>query len=380
MFYRIHQSNKELLLKVGRTSFTIAYFFLVLAFFTWCISSTLLKFKPLDYAPLLFIGIAIVSFFTQIITNRKQKKHPKFIRFSNLEQNIFFENSPNANSTACIHFTEVNDFKVKRIMRSTRRKQNTNTQFIKYYYQCILSLKDGSYLLIQQFNSEKKAQSFLNKIQHYMQIDSPTSKGIKHELPNIFSKTIVSNGRLEMIWKNKGYQALINIIFLPIFIPGIVYLVYSMVFKNANFNPGIAIAFFLIFSFIILIVAVTSFIAQRSLWRAERYTFNLVLDKNGLKLSHLNKLGRIKSILTQIPLEKLDGVKMTFLAPGVANNLNPQLEFKLTQDNTEAHIKPSWEKLKTQWNNEVLHFKSFSYIEILQLRNYLNQEINKLKH
>lgn len=240
-------------------------------------------------------------------------------------------------------------------------------------------LKDGSYLLLHQFNTEPKAEKYWQEIKSYVQHEPGYEKEVKFELPEVFKEAVISNRNIEIRWKNKGKQAFINILLFPIFFIGIVTVLSTLLFKYSGFETYISVAFISFFSLILLFVGGVSLISSKNMWQAENFRFKFNLDESGVRLTRLDKIGQEKSTLFSIPLENLIGFKMDFVAPGNEDTLKPQLEFLLTSTEAQTPFQEGWQKIKQEWRSEILHFKSFTYIDVLNLRNYMNQELKNLK-
>lgn len=110
MYYKVVNKELDLILKEHRPKlkFSFAFFFLIMAFFTWSITSTLFKFAPLNYTPLIFVGIGVLLFVSKRF-KRSNKKYPNRIRFSNTDQCIYLENSEVDSAKATINYSEIAD-------------------------------------------------------------------------------------------------------------------------------------------------------------------------------------------------------------------------------------------------------------------------------
>lgn len=334
--------------------------------------------KYLPYA-ILFSGVLIIIA-KKLSTTTSKSIHANYIRFSESQQILFFEQELKGINAAEISFSEIKSLIItkKDVSQTTLSKGSSRHHSSKkstYHYLLSILLTDTSKIDLKLYKKENNAIQTKAKIEAFI-ADSLAAKAPAQsvKIKNDLAHLITTKNTLNYTWSLNGKQLFFRYFFFLIFIVLISYLIAKNVLPSLVENQfGIAIAFMVFVGLIFLIIIV---VLVKSFAFAYLNKFKIQLAEHYFTYTAYNKItGKAKEI-AHIHSNELTSFAFNVNGTNPTPDLNQVIYFK-PNDTTSSTSK--FAQINTFFKNQVLFFVGFDSIQLINLRNKLNEILKKNK-
>ncbi len=335
----------------------------------------------IDYAPYLFLGIALIILIKELINRSKPNAIlPNFIRFSNKHQAIFFEQAKGDAASAQLSYEEIATFYIhekreKHKSRNRTRGGGSALSSVTVLYIAAIRLTDHSTLYLSLFKSKRQAQAILTEIETYMKVNPVSFSQKKHTHIVGFDQLSTTRNTVTLKWINNTKSAIFRYFVVAAGTLSVIYLIATNVLPHfSDKSETVLIVLLALPAFFILgIVALLA----KTYFFVHFNRFQIELTPQTFSYVAVNVFTKKHKTVANLPTDKIEAFAFNFNGTNPNPDLHQSIYFtgSIAGKQKESSFKEKQHLLADFYKNQALYLMGHHSISIIALRNLLNEKL-----